>query len=215
MPKKPLVTEAHVLEAVRAGRTELVVPPNALVTALARDTARARGVAFVAPPDASAPAAPAAPPTDAPKVVAVGSDHGAFALKESLKPFLASLGWGVLDLGTHSTDAVDYPDFAYAVARAVALGQARFGIAMDGAGMGSCMVANKVPGIRAAACWNEFTAWNARAHNDAQVLCLGSRALGDVAAQFVVRRFLETAFEGGRHAARVAKVMDVEARRPA
>lgn len=225
MLKRPLITEATVVDAARAGRRTLDVPPGALVTALARDAAREKNVALVASnapataaaaatATAPAPASPATPVAAAPpvasKTVALGSDHGGFEMKAALAAFVPTLGYAVLDVGTDSEAAVDYPDFAYAVARAVALGQARFGIMIDGAGIGSCMVANKVAGIRAACCWNEFTAFNARAHNDAHVLTLGSRALGLESAKFVVRTFLETPFEGGRHAARVAKIDDVE-----
>ena len=223
MPKRPLITEATVVDAARAGRRTLDVPPGALVTALARDAAREKNVALVdsnapasGPAAATAPAtaSPATPvvavPPVAPKTVALGSDHGGFEMKAALAAFVPTLGFAVLDVGTDSEAAVDYPDFAYAVARAVALGQARFGVMIDGAGIGSCMVANKVAGIRAACCWNEFTAFNARAHNDAHVLTLGSRALGLESAKFVVRTFLATPFEGGRHAARVAKIDDVE-----
>lgn len=198
------------LEALQTGRQSLVVAPNALITPLARDTARARGLTMVtAPPDA-----PAASPTPRPRthVVALGNDHGGYGYKETLKPFVTELGWQVLDVGTDSEKSCDYPDFAFAVARAVALGKADFGVMIDGAGLGSAMVCNKVPGIRAACAYNEFTAWNARAHNDANVLTLGSRTLGIEVCKSVLQRFLATAFEGGRHAHRVDKIGDVEAR---
>ncbi len=207
MPHRPLITDAHVREAARAGRP-LVVAPGALVTPLARDTARELKVAFVAPAAATpTPAGPSSPL--APKRIALGSDHGGFALKTQLLPFVKEMGWDVLDLGTDSEASVDYPVFAYAVGRAVALGQARLGIMIDGAGLGSAMVCNKIPGIRAACAYNSFTAWNARAHNDANVLTLGSRTLGVEVCKFVVKMFLETSFEGGRHEARVALIDDV------
>ena len=208
MAKRPLITEKHVREALAAGRTTLEAPADALITALARDTARERGLAFVTP----APEAAAAPEAPRPRVVALGSDHGGFGYKQTLKPFLDELGWQVLDLGTDSEERCDYPDFAFAVARAVALGKAGYGIMIDGAGIGSAMVAGKVAGIRAACCYNEFTAWNARAHNDATVLTLGSRTLGIEVCKRIAEVFLATEFEGGRHAPRVQKIMDVEAR---
>ncbi len=209
MGKRPLITEKHVVEALEAGRTTLIVTPKTLITPLARDTARERGLAFVDPPPASSPLPAARPRTH---VVAIGSDHGGFGYKETLKPFIAELGWQVLDVGTDSEKSCDYPDFAFAVARAVALGKADFGVMIDGAGIGSAMVCNKVPGIRAACAYNEFTAWNARAHNDANVLTLGSRTLGIEVCKSILKRFLETAFEGGRHGRRVDKISDVEAR---
>ena len=165
MGKRPLITEKHVLEALQAGTSSLAVAPNALITPLAYDTARERGLTFVT----TRPEAPSASPSPRPRthVVVIGSDHGGYGYKKTLKPFIAEMGWQVLDVGTDSEKSCDYPDFAFAVARAVALGKADFGVMIDGAGLGSAMVCNKVPGIRAACAYNEFTAWNARAHNDA------------------------------------------------
>ena len=126
----------------------------------------------VYPPAAPAPAAnPPSNPTDQ-KTVAIGSDHGGFELKEKLKKFLTEKGYQVTDCGPNDTAAVDYPDFAHAVARLVSSGQAWRGIMIDGAGIGSCMAANKVPGVRAALCYDYATAVNSREHNDANVLTL-------------------------------------------
>ena len=210
MGKRPLITEKHVLEALQAGRSSLAVAPNALITPLARDTARERGLTFVT----AQPEAPSASPSTQPRthVVAIGSDHGGYGYKKTLKPFIAEMGWQVLDVGTDSEKSCDYPDFAFAVARAIALGKADFGVMIDGAGLGSAIVCNKVPGIRAACAYNEFTAWNARAHNDANVLTLGSRTLGIEVCKSTLKRFLDTTFEGGRHSRRVGKIGDVEAR---
>ncbi|HYE96563.1 MAG TPA: RpiB/LacA/LacB family sugar-phosphate isomerase, partial [Rubricoccaceae bacterium] len=122
------------------------------------------------------------------------------------------LGWAVTDVGTDGEDAVDYPDFAFAVARLVQSGGARYGLMLDGVGVGSAMVCNKVPGVRAALCPDVFSAFNARAHNDANVLTLGTRTMGVEACKRVLAEFLATPFEGGRHAARVQKLLDVEAR---
>lgn len=209
MARRTLIHESAVLDAARRGERTFPVPPGALVTPLARDAARERGIAFVTP-GAAEPSAPAA--SSAPRVVAIGSDHGGFAMKQEIAAFVRGLGWAVEDVGTDGDAPCDYPDFAYAVARSVALGRAAFGIMIDGAGIGSAMVCNKVEGIRAACAYNEFTAWNARAHNDAHVLALGSRTLGIEVCKAIVRTFLATTFEGGRHAARVAKIMDVEGR---
>jgi len=127
-------------------------------------------------------------------------------MKEALKQSLQELGFTVLDVGTHSTDAVDYPDFAIAVARAVVEGRARQGIMVDGAGIGSAMAANKIPGIRAALCYDITTAQNAREHNNANVLTLGGTLIGQRLAGEIARTFLTTEFGGGRHAGRVAKI---------
>ncbi|MGD8625186.1 MAG: ribose 5-phosphate isomerase B [Anaerolineae bacterium] len=142
----------------------------------------------------------------------MGADHGGYAMKEDLKTYLGGLGYDLVDCGTHSSDSVDYPDFAYAVARMVSEGQAWRGIIVDGAGIGSCMAANKVPGVRAAMCYDHATAVNSREHNDANVLTLGGMLLGRNLARDLVKTWLETAFGGGRHARRVNKIMDVERR---
>ena len=155
---------------------------------------------------AAVSASPAAPD----KVVALGADHGGFAMKESLKAFVIEQGYQVIDCGTNSTEAVDYPDFALAVASLVSEGKAGRGIIVDGAGIGSCMVANKVPGVRAALCYDHATANNSREHNDANVLTLGAGLIGDNLARQIVKTWLTTPFGGGRHAKRVDKIMAVE-----
>ncbi len=146
------------------------------------------------------------------KVVAFGSDHGGFQLKEILKQHASTLGYKVIDVGTNSEEPCDYPDFAYAVARAVASGEAWRGVMVDGAGIGSCVVANKVPGVRAACCHNEFVARNAREHNDTNVLTLGSRVIGSEVCKEILKIWLETWFAGGRHKQRIDKITDVEKR---
>lgn len=144
------------------------------------------------------------------KIVAIGADHGGFQLKETLKAFLSENGYSVVDCGTNSTDSVDYPDFARAVAEQVRGGSAWRGIMIDGAGIGSCMAANKVPGIRAAMCYDFATAHNSREHNNANVLTLGAGLIGSSLAKQILSTFLETEFGGGRHARRVDKIMEIE-----
>jgi len=142
--------------------------------------------------------------------VALGSDHGGFKAKELLKTHLTALGYRVRDVGTFSTESVDYPDFALKVARAVASGAADRGIMVDGAGIGSSMVCNKVRGIRAALCYDLATARNSREHNDANVLTLGGPLHAPDALCQIARAWLETPFAGGRHWARINKMMAVE-----
>ena len=143
--------------------------------------------------------------------LALGADHGGVAMKDALRTFLTELGHDVVDLGTTGSGAVDYPDFAVAVARTVADGRVDLGVMVDGAGIGSCMAANKVAGVRAAMCHDVTTAANAREHNDANVLTLGGTLLGQRLAQEIVRTFLQTPFGGGRHAARVGKINALDA----
>jgi ribose 5-phosphate isomerase B len=145
-------------------------------------------------------------------VVALGADHGGFGLKDALKEHLAGLGYAVTDCGTNSAEAVDYPDYAYAVARLVSEGQAWRGILVDGAGIGSCMAANKVPGVRAALCYDYATAVNSREHNNANVLTLGAGLIGPALAKQIAETWLKTEFGGGRHEKRVAKIMEIERR---
>jgi len=142
--------------------------------------------------------------------LAIGSDHGGYELKEKLKQYIKdTFHYEVVDFGTHSTDAVDYPDFAFLVAAAVAEGQFPLGIIVDGAGIGSAMVANKLPGVRAGNCNDIYMARNSRAHNQANVLTLGSQVVGTGLAQEIVKVWLETAFEA-RHQKRIDKILHLE-----
>lgn len=142
--------------------------------------------------------------------VAIGADHGGYALKEKLAFRLRETGRVVVDCGTDGPDSVDYPDFAHAVARAVAAGEVTWGIVVDGAGIGSAMVANKVPGVRAALCYDLSSARNSREHNHANVLTLGAGLIGDGLAWQIVQEWLSVEWGGGRHARRVDKITAVE-----
>jgi len=144
--------------------------------------------------------------------VAVGADHGGYRLKERIAADLRERGFEVRDCGTDGTDPVDYPDFAHAVARLVADGACRWGIVVDGAGIGSCMVANKVPGVRAATCWDVSSARNSREHNHANVLALGAGLIGENLAREIVQVWLSTPWGGDRHARRVEKITEIERR---
>jgi ribose 5-phosphate isomerase B len=156
-----------------------------------------------------------APGARPPLRVAVGADHGGFQLKGDVLVWLRELGHRPLDLGTHGESPVDYPDFAAAVARAVAEGRADLGVAIDGAGIGSAMAANKIPGVRAANCADAAQAKNAREHNFANVLTLGAKAISPSKALEVLRMFITTSFGEERHARRVAKLAELDRRRGA
>jgi RpiB/LacA/LacB family sugar-phosphate isomerase len=146
------------------------------------------------------------------RTVAIGADHGGFALKQALATALADKGYVLTDCGTTSTEAVDYPDFAHAVARLVADGACAYGIVVDGAGIGSAIVANKVPGVRAANAHDTSMARNAREHNYANVLTLGARMIGEGLALEITDTFLATPWGAERHGNRVAKITAVEQR---
>jgi ribose 5-phosphate isomerase B len=199
----------------------LDVPPGSLVTPLARDAAQERKISLregpPPPPSAGDQAVLRSTPQPAGgkpsgQAVALGADHGGYELKEALRSYLEGEGYAVIDCGTDSPASVDYPDYAYAVAQHVSNGQAWRGIIVDGAGIGSSMAANKVPGVRAALCYDQATAMNSREHNDANVLTLGAGLIGENLAKQIVRTWLATAFGGGRHARRVNKIMDIERR---
>jgi ribose 5-phosphate isomerase B len=196
---------AEEITALEPGST-LAVEAGTLITPMARETAMARHITLQE--TQAGPAATAAMR----KTVAIGADHGGFEIKEMLKPYIKELGFEPLDMGTHSKEAVDYPDIAYAVAEQVANGAAFRGIVIDAAGIGSCMAANKVPGVRAAMCYDEATAVNSRKHNDANVLSLGSGLLGPTLIKQIVKTWLTGEFEGGRHQKRIDKIIAIERR---
>lgn len=163
-----------------------------------------------AQPEPAKPAPQAEPAATAKKIVAMGADHGGYELKETLKKDVAALGYEVMDLGTNSKEPVDYPDFAHEVARAVGGGSAWRGIIIDGAGIGSCIVANKVPGVRAGLAYDYASAVNGREHNDTNVLTLGAGLIGVSLAKQIVTVWLATPFGGGRHERRVNKIIVIE-----
>lgn len=195
------IIDAEAVQALPEGGT-LHVPDGALLTPLAQSAVierRIRVVTDTAESDRSGEK----------RAVAIGADHGGYTMKEMLKTLLQA-DYVVIDCGTDSAESVDYPDFALKVAEQVASGRAWRGIMIDGAGIGSSMVANKVPGVRAALCYDQATAVNSREHNDANVLTLGAGLIGSNLAQQIVQTWLNTDFGGGRHARRVDKIMAVE-----
>lgn len=231
MSTRRVITERDVRRVAREAST--IDASGATVTPSAFDVARKLGVTLtgvkggarstrssgkpseVRPDGDAGRAATAVPartegPKSAPTVsvnrISVGADHGGLALKNVIAARLRELGHSVDDRGTKTTDAVDYPDYAALVARDVASGTADMGIMVDGAGIGSCMVANKIAGVRAAMCYDVTTARNAREHNHANVLTLGGGLIGARLALEIVEAFVSTPFGGGRHAARVAKI---------
>ena len=178
----------------------LRVPAGALVTPLAAEEAHRRHIRIECGE------------RDGGRRIAVGCDHGGFALKQEVLGWLRALGHQPVDFGTRDENPVDYPDFARAVAEAVASGQCELGIVIDGAGIGSAIAANKVPGVRAATCCDVAMAKNAREHNYANVLSLGAKMIQRAVAEEIVRTFLSTAHGEARHGKRVAKITEIERR---
>ncbi len=196
---RSVITEIDIPQA-----GDLKVERGAIITPSARDLARERGVRIL---EVTAEQMDAAPPN---KTIAIGSDHGGFQLKELLKPVLTGLGLSFSDIGVHEAAAADYPDIAHKVCGVLQAGKATRGVIVDGAGIGSAMAANKVPGIRAALCYDKASARNSREHNDANVLTLGGRLLTPTQAEEVLRVWLSTPFGGGRHQARIDKITAIE-----
>ena len=213
---RTLVSESDVASVERDGTLE--VPASALVTPLARQVAMDRNIRLRThmtsmdrnPGESSGMRSSNSPTTQ--KTIAIGADHGGYDLKEDLKRSLAEWGYEIVDCGTDSPESVDYPDYAFAVAQMVANESVSLGVMIDGAGIGSCMAANKVPGVRAGMCYDQATAINSREHNNANLLTLGASMIGSGLAKTILKTWLETPFAGGRHAKRVDKISDIERR---
>jgi len=196
---KHVITENEIRSA-QPGDT-LRIDDEAIVTPLVQDLIRERGIQIERVRKRRAAKK---------QKVALGADHGGFEMKEQLKGVLADLGHDFQDFGTHSNDAVDYPDYAHLVARAVATSNCDLGIIVDGAGIGSCMTANKVPGVRAAMCYDEASARNSREHNGANVLTLGGKMISSDRMREIVRIWLATELTEERHKRRVDKIIAIE-----
>ena len=196
---KQVITELEIRSAVEGDI--LRIDEDAKLTPLAEDLARERGIQIERVRRRTSANR---------KKIALGADHGGFEMKEEVKRVLADLGHNYQDFGTNSTEAVDYPDYAHHVARAVARGSCDLGIMIDGAGIGSCMVANKVPGVRAAMCYDEASARNSREHNGANVLTLGGKMISNDRMREIVRVWLATELTEDRHRRRVDKISAVE-----
>ena len=197
---KTLITEDD-LRGLEPG-SRVRVSENAKFTSLAQDIVKERNIEIIRKK--------ARQNTSNVRSVAIGSDHGGYKVKEQLKIFLTDLGLHVRDFGTDSEDAVDYPDFAHSVARSVSERQVDIGIIIDGAGIGSAMVANKVPNIRAAACYSVALAKNSRAHNGANVLTLGAGQRGIDDVKQIVEAFISTDISEERHKKRVGKIDNID-----
>jgi ribose 5-phosphate isomerase B len=204
-PSPRPIVDAEVVRTTPQG-SSLELPANALITPLARDLALERQVTL-----SPSPLLPTRKGSRE-KAIALGADHGGYGLKEELKAYLVDLGWEPVDCGTFGPDSVDYPDYAFAVARLVSSHQVQWGIIVDGAGIGSCMAANKVPGVRAAMCYDQASAANSREHNHANILTLGAGLIGPSLARQIVKTWLNTPFGPGRHARRVDKITAIEQR---
>jgi ribose 5-phosphate isomerase B len=218
--KRPLITERDVVDAARHGTKVLLIQSNTIITAAAQDEAQKRNIKFsnqtqsvkllsASDKKTISESLPQSSHENT-MIIALGADHGGFSMKEALKIYLTEQGYRIIDVGTDSETPCDYPDFAYAVASLVSLSKAERGIIIDSVGVASAIVANKVPGVRAVPCYNEFVARSSREHNNANVLALGSKVLGMEMVKSIVTLWLDVPFAGGRHLPRVNKISDVE-----
>jgi ribose 5-phosphate isomerase B len=196
LSEKQVVTEND-LKDVPAG-SKVQIGQNTILTPLAQDLISARQLELVRRRRGQS------------RTVAIGSDHGGFEMKEALKQFLTEIGVDYQDFGTYDTKPVDYPDYAFMVANAVSEEKFQLGIIIDGAGIGSCMVANKLPRVRAALAYTPALARNSREHNDANVLTLGGRFISMEDMREIVKAWLETSISEERHINRVAKIINIE-----
>lgn len=211
---RKLLSEANIKDAAKMGHKSIKIEVGTIVTLAAKDRAKSLNIEIVQVSERSSPEIVKV--SDSKKsqktrgVIAVGSDHGGYQMKEQLKPFIEELGFIIKDIGTYSEEACDYPDFAFAVAKLVSSGDADKGIMIDAVGVASAMVANKLPGIRAAACQSEFAAQSSREHNDANVLTLGGRLIGSELVKNIVKIWLTTEYSSGRHQKRVDKISEID-----
>ena len=202
---KKVITESKIIEAIKSGRSEIILSKDEILTPLALDRIKDAKLKIrysIKTQDYKA--------INVTGKIAIGSDHTGFKIKKLIKEYLNKLGKTAVDVGTFSEDSCDYPDFAALVADKILSNEVDFGIMIDATGIPSAITANKFKGIRAATCYNEFSAWSARNHNDANMLVLGAKTLGEETIKSIIDKWLNTNFEGGRHQARLDKIKLIE-----
>jgi len=205
---KKVITEIDVINQYRSGSSSIKIDRNTLITPAAKDKLNDLKIKVI-----NSESEPKKEITDSwitKKKIAIGSDHTGYHIKEILKEILIDNGFNIVDVGTSSEDSCDYPDYAKAVAVNVNDDSVDFGIIVDATGIPSAITANKIKGIRAATCYNEFSAWSARAHNDANILVVGAKTLGEETIKSILNKFMDTNFEGGRHQRRLDKITLIE-----
>jgi len=206
MAKKRIITDIEITEAWKKGIRSIEIDNNTIITPQAQDSAKVKNIIFVKNPVVSRVTNNKINKF----IITIGSDHSGFKIKEVLKRYLLDTGHQVKDIGTFTEEPCDYPDISYKVAISVKEMQADFGIIIDGTGVASSIVANKIPGIRAACCTNETMAKISREHNDANILTLGSKILGEELIKNICTTFINTSFSEGRHLNRIEKIRDIE-----
>lgn len=208
---KKLFTEKDIYDAAKESKTILVGRDDVL-TPSAKDKIKELGMTIIDKDEAEklGNEIPGAAKAARSNIIVIGSDHTGFKIKNVLTKILTEKGFNLIDVGTYDEKSCDYPDYAYAAAKKVQNGDAYFGIVIDATGIPSAITANKLAGIRAATCYNEFSARSAREHNDANILVLGARTLGEETIKSILEVWLKTGFEGGRHQKRLDKISGIE-----
>jgi ribose 5-phosphate isomerase B len=209
---KKLITERDVIDLEKQGIKVLVKTKDTIITPLAADRIRALKFSVVEKEITQKENlhSPENHLTNSGNKIVIGSDHTGFRLKNILTKYLVEKGYTVFDVGTYDENSCDYPDYAKKVATKVSNEEYDFGILIDASGIPSAIVANKIKGIRAATCYNVFSAKSSREHNNSNVLVVGARALGEETIKLIINEWLSTSFEGGRHQRRLDKITDIE-----
>jgi len=202
---KRLITEDDVKKVIEGGNNEIVIEKGSVLTPLAKDRILHFNLKIVENESDSS-----LPVSNSQVKIAIGSDHTGVKTKKVVFDFLTQKGYDIIDVGTFTEDSVDYPDIAFNVANRVAVGEVKYGILIDATGIPSAITANKIPGIRAATCYNEFSARSSREHNDANVLAVGARSLGEETIKSIVAVWLSAIFLGDRHQIRLDKIKAIE-----
>ena len=209
---KKVITERDILELEKNGTRVLIITKDTIITPLALDLIRHSKFTIVEKEkiDSEQINQPFTNNQPSSKRIIIGGDHTGFKLKNTLVKYLAEKGYQLTDVGTFDEKSCDYPDYASIVAKSISKGDSDFGILIDATGIPSSIVANKVKGVRAATCYDTFTARSSRAHNNANILVIGARALGEETIKNILDEWLSTQFEGGRHQKRLDKINDLE-----
>ncbi|NUN08602.1 MAG: RpiB/LacA/LacB family sugar-phosphate isomerase [Ignavibacteriaceae bacterium] len=208
---KNLITDRHIKDLVKSGKRTLTISNNSIISPLARDTAKQYGVTFAEQELVPVQVAPSGSFSN--RRVVIGNDHNAVEIKNKISEFLISSGFDVIDAGVNDSLPADYPDIAEKAVNLFFGSNAAFCILIDAVGNASAMTANKFKGIRAAVCFNEFSARSAREHNDANLLAIGGKALGEETILSIVKAWLATSYSGGRHQKRLDKLFLIENRK--
>ncbi len=207
---KKLITEQYIIDLFKKGISEFELENNIIITPLAKDKIKEYKIKVLTPSKKPKSEESILSTFSGNLKVAIGSDHTGFNAKKMILEVLTQKGYKVEDVGTYNDKSCDYPDFALLVAKKVALKEVDFGILFDATGIPSSITANKFPGIRAATCYNEFTAKSAREHNNANIIVMGAKMLGDELIKSILITWLNSSFLGERHQKRLDKIKEIE-----